>query len=68
MAGPDFYTILEVSRTASPDQIKAAHRELVKKYHPDLFPGATQKARANKNYSRSMRLTRSVKPGTPPAV
>jgi len=48
MAGPDFYTILEVSRTASPDQIKAAHRELVKKYHPDLFPGATQKARANK--------------------
>ena len=48
MAGPDFYTILEVSRTASPDEIKSAHRELVKKYHPDLFPGATQKARANK--------------------
>ena len=48
MAGPDFYTILEVSRTASQDQIKAAHRELVKKYHPDLFPGAKQKAQANK--------------------
>ena len=48
MAGPDFYTILGVSHTASPDQIKAAHRELVKKYHPDLFPGAKQKARANK--------------------
>src|SRR4030095_12860352 len=48
MAGPDFYTILEVSRTASPDEIKSAHRELVKKYHPHLFPGATQKARANK--------------------
>src|SRR4030095_12206487 len=48
MAGPDFYTILEVSRTASPDEIKSAHREMVKKYHPDLFPGATQKARANK--------------------
>jgi DnaJ domain len=48
MAGPDFYTILGISRTASPDEIKSAHRELVKKYHPDLFPGATQKARANK--------------------
>ena len=48
MAGPDFYTILGVSHTASPDEIKAAHRELVKKYHPDLFPGAKQKAQANK--------------------
>ena len=48
MAGPDFYTTLGVPRTASPDEIKSAHRELVKKNHPDLFPGATQKARANK--------------------
>jgi hypothetical protein len=48
MAAPDFYTILGVSRTATPEEIKAAHRELVKKYHPDLFPRATQKAQANK--------------------
>ena len=48
MAGADFYTVLGVTRTATPEEIKSAHRELVKKYHPDLFPSATQKAQANK--------------------
>ncbi len=48
MAGPDYYEILGVSRTASPEAIKATHRDLVKKYHPDLFRNGTQKARANK--------------------
>src|SRR5262249_12587502 len=48
MAGPGFYTILGVFCTASGDEINAAHPELVKKFHPDLFPGAKQKAQANK--------------------
>jgi hypothetical protein len=47
MAIPDFYKILDVSPSASADEIKAAHRELVKKYHPDLFPTGAQKAQAN---------------------
>lgn len=33
-----YYDILEVSRYASDDVIKRAHKVLIKKYHPDLQP------------------------------
>jgi hypothetical protein len=34
-----YYDTLGVPRTASSDDIRKAHRELVRRYHPDLNPG-----------------------------
>ena len=49
----DPYKVLDVSKSASADDIKAAYRKLAKKLHPDLNPGDADVERRFKEVSQA---------------
>ena len=47
----DYYTVLQIPHTSTPEQIKDAYRKLVKRYHPDARasgPGEVHEPNAEK--------------------
>lgn len=53
MAFIDYYKTLEVSKSASADEIKKAYRKLARKYHPDMNPNDKEAERKFKELNEA---------------
>jgi len=58
MAGKDYYKILGVSKSASPEEIKKAYRKLALKYHPDHNKGNKSAEAAFKDLNEAYAVLR----------
>lgn len=52
----DYYEILGVQKTSSPEEIKKAYRKLAKKYHPDLNGGSEEAAEKLKEVNEAFEV------------
>lgn len=52
----DYYEVLGVEKTSSPEEIKKAYRKLAKKYHPDLNGGSEEAAEKLKEVNEAFEV------------
>ena len=56
----DYYSLLEVGRNATPDELKKAYRKLAMKYHPDRNPGNKEAEENSRRFLAPMKCSATI--------